>query len=163
METVNCIFCQEQVKKGVTRCPHCKCWQSRWKLSPQHPILLTVFLVALLFVLYPAIYLMDSKLYDSIKRKRSDKNVSQSEPSFEVLKISNSSLKTYKCGERGEHTCVRVLIEIENNSSHMWDNIHTYVELFDSNGVLILALNHHFQWWTRGGSTDPAGNKIGSS
>ncbi|MBW2431485.1 MAG: hypothetical protein JRF56_21215 [Deltaproteobacteria bacterium] len=39
-----------------------------------------------------------------------------------------------------------------------------YIRLYAPDGLFItLILSHHFQWWTRKGSTVPARNKIGSS
>ncbi len=44
-------------------------------------------------------------------------------------------------------------------------NESTLYEIADSDTIesLTLILSHHFQWWTRKGSTVPARNKIGSS
>ncbi len=130
MENNKCRFCGEPINTKAKKCPHCHGWQSKWKFSIQNPIpLLLIIAVFSLFI----------SMIDTETRYFWKNYTQKFQISFdEALKITDSSLKKYACGEK---QCLKVFAEIENSSNYVWDSVCMYVELYDSKNELISTIS----------------------
>jgi hypothetical protein len=129
MEKVLCRFCKEEISKEAKRCPHCQSWLTRWGLDLNNPKAAFFFFSILFFILMPLliIFMFYSEDYIQVSNRKS-------EVASTVLKITESSLHTFKCGDS---ECIVILGTIDNRSNSSWGYICFHVGLFDSDGQLI--------------------------
>jgi len=125
-----CPYCKEEVSSEATKCPFCREWLNKTKLSLRNPYV-QLFIILSIFLAGSNIlkYFFVTKFVEKNETLFKDW-VTYSEKS--KLKILNSRLVKNK-------NSFRILGEIENTETFKWDSIEIVATFKDKDGLYYLA------------------------